>query len=143
MSELKCVRIRTGSSAGIGPGGFDSAGGGSFIGVPLSWLSGRNRPLMIWGAYRSKPRCRHLARSAPGMSEAPTKAQPIVQRLRSDAAANRECILAAATIAVRRDGERVPMATIADEAGVGVGTLSRPSPTPSAPLTALTFAPLP
>jgi hypothetical protein len=33
------------------------------------------------------------------MSEAPTKAQPIAQRLRSDAAANRERILAAATIA--------------------------------------------
>ena len=34
----------------------------------------------------------------------------------------------AATIAVRRDGERVPMATIADEAGVGVGTLYRHYP---------------
>jgi AcrR family transcriptional regulator len=73
------------------------------------------------------------------MSEAPTKAQPIVQRLRSDAAANRECILAAATIAVRRDGERVPMATIADEAGVGIGTLYRHYPTRPALLAALTL----
>jgi AcrR family transcriptional regulator len=73
------------------------------------------------------------------MSEAPTKPQPIVQRLRSDAAANRECILAAATIAVRRDGERVPMATIADEAGVGIGTLYRHYPTRPALLAALTL----
>jgi AcrR family transcriptional regulator len=73
------------------------------------------------------------------MSEAPTKAQPIAQRLRSDAAANRERILAAATIAVGRDGERVPMATIADEAGVGIGTLYRHYPTRSALLAALTL----
>src|ERR1700677_1195988 len=63
------------------------------------------------------------------MSKAPTQARRDARRLRSDAAANRERILAAATIAVRRDGERVPMATIADEAGVGVGTLYRPYPT--------------
>jgi AcrR family transcriptional regulator len=73
------------------------------------------------------------------MSEAPTKAQPIAQRLRSDAAANRERILAAATIAVGRDGERVPMATIANEAGVGIGTLYRHYPTRSALLAALTL----
>jgi AcrR family transcriptional regulator len=58
--------------------------------------------------------------------------------LRSDATANRERILAAATIAVRRDGEKVPMATIADEAGVGIGTLYRHYPTRSALLAALT-----
>jgi AcrR family transcriptional regulator len=73
------------------------------------------------------------------MSEAPTQAQPIAQRLRSDAAANRERILAAATTAVGRDGERVPMATIADEAGVGIGTLYRHYPTRSALLAALTL----
>src|SRR3984885_3915050 len=73
------------------------------------------------------------------MSEAPTKPQPIAQRLRSDAAANRERILAAATIAVRRDGEKVPMATIADEAGVGIGTLYRHYPTRPALLAALTL----
>ncbi len=73
------------------------------------------------------------------MSEAPTKAQPVSQRLRSDAAANRERILTAATIAVRRDGEKVPMATIAAEAGVGIGTLYRHYPTRPALLTALTL----
>jgi AcrR family transcriptional regulator len=73
------------------------------------------------------------------MSEVPTKTQPIAQRLRSDAAANRERILAAATIAVRCDGERVPMATIADEAGVGIGTVYRHYPTRPALLTALTL----
>jgi AcrR family transcriptional regulator len=66
--------------------------------------------------------------------------QPVVQRLRSDAAANRERILAAATVAVRREGEKVPMATIADEAGVGIGTLYRHYPTRPALLAALTVA---
>jgi AcrR family transcriptional regulator len=73
------------------------------------------------------------------MSEAPTRARPVAQRLRSDAAANRERILAAATIAVRRDGERVPMATIAEEAGVGIGTVYRHYPTRPALLAALTL----
>jgi AcrR family transcriptional regulator len=73
------------------------------------------------------------------MSEAPTKAQPIAQRLRSDAAANRERILTAATVAVRRDGEKVPMATIAEEAGVGIGTVYRHYPTRPALLAALTL----
>jgi len=59
--------------------------------------------------------------------------------MRSDAAANRERILAAATVAVRRDGERVPMATIADEARVGIGTLYRHYPTRPALLAALTL----
>src|SRR5450432_2737660 len=57
--------------------------------------------------------------------------------LRSDAAANRERVLAAAAVAVRRDGERVPMATIADEAGVGIGTVYRHFPTRAALLAAL------
>jgi AcrR family transcriptional regulator len=73
------------------------------------------------------------------MSEAPTEARPVTRRLRSDAAANRERILAAATIAIRRDGEKVPMATIADDAGVGIGTLYRHYPTRPALLSALTF----
>jgi AcrR family transcriptional regulator len=74
-----------------------------------------------------------------GMSDAPAKAQHVTRRLRSDAAANRERILAAATIAVRRDGERVPMATIAEQAGVGIGTLYRHFPTRPALLAALTL----
>jgi AcrR family transcriptional regulator len=57
--------------------------------------------------------------------------------LRSDAAANRERVLAAAAVAFRRDGERVPMATIADEAGVGIGTVYRHYPTRAALLAAL------
>jgi AcrR family transcriptional regulator len=50
------------------------------------------------------------------------------RHLRSDAAANRERVLAAAATAVRRDGEKVPMAEIAQAAGVGVGTLYRHYP---------------
>jgi AcrR family transcriptional regulator len=73
------------------------------------------------------------------MSHTPTRARRGPRPLRSDAAANRERILAAATIAVRRDGEKVPMATIADEAGVGIGTLYRHYPTRPALLTALTL----
>jgi AcrR family transcriptional regulator len=44
---------------------------------------------------------------------------------RSDALRNRERILNAATELVRRDGEKVAMAQIAQHAGVGVGTLYR------------------
>jgi AcrR family transcriptional regulator len=73
------------------------------------------------------------------MPEAPTEAPRVTRRRRSDAAANRERILAAATIAVRRDGEKVPMATIADAAGVGIGTLYRHYPTRPALLAALTL----
>jgi AcrR family transcriptional regulator len=73
------------------------------------------------------------------MSEAPTEAGRVARPLRSDAAANRERILAAATTAVRRDGERVPMATIAHQAGVGIGTLYRHYPTRAALLAALTL----
>jgi AcrR family transcriptional regulator len=57
--------------------------------------------------------------------------------LRSDAAANRERVLAAAAIAVKRDGDRVPMATIAEQAGVGIGTLYRHYPTRARLLAAL------
>ena len=51
------------------------------------------------------------------------------RQLRKDAAANRESVLDAATELVRRDGEKVPMATIARHAGVGVGTVCRHFPT--------------
>jgi AcrR family transcriptional regulator len=75
----------------------------------------------------------------PAMSsEASTDARRAPRRPRSDAAANRERILVAATLAVRRDGEKVPMATIAEEAGVGIGTLYRHYPTRRALLAALT-----
>lgn len=45
--------------------------------------------------------------------------------LRRDALANRERVLAAAVTTMLRHGRQVPMATIAAEAGVGVGTLYR------------------
>jgi AcrR family transcriptional regulator len=44
---------------------------------------------------------------------------------RKDASANRERVLDAAMELVHRDGERVPMATIAGHAGVGIGTVYR------------------
>ncbi len=88
-------------------------------------------------AYRTRAPRSLRGTITSGMSEAQTEARR-ARRPRSDAAANRERILAAATIAVRRDGERVPMATIADEAGVGIGTLYRHYPTRPALLAALT-----
>ena len=48
---------------------------------------------------------------------------------RRDALRNRERILNAATDLVRRDGDKVAMAQIAQHAGVGVGTLYRHFPT--------------
>ena len=48
---------------------------------------------------------------------------------RSDAARNRQALVRAATAAVHREGAGVPMATIAADAGVGIGTLYRHFPT--------------
>ena len=50
---------------------------------------------------------------------------PATRQLRKDASANRERVLDAAMDLVRRDGERVPMAAIARQAGVGIGTVYR------------------
>src|ERR1700722_17709827 len=47
------------------------------------------------------------------------------RRPRRDAELNRERVLAAAVSAMLRHGRNVPLATIAAEAGVGVGTLYR------------------
>jgi AcrR family transcriptional regulator len=47
------------------------------------------------------------------------------RRPRRDAELNRERVLAAAVSAMLREGRNVPLATIAAEAGVGVGTLYR------------------
>ncbi len=60
------------------------------------------------------------------------------RELRRDAATNRDRVLAAAAVAVRREGVGVPLATIAADAGVGVGTLYRHYPSREALLTALT-----
>ena len=61
------------------------------------------------------------------------------RRVRSDALANRERVLAAAVTAVLREGRHVPMGTIAAEAGVGIGTLYRRYPNREALLEALTL----
>lgn len=47
---------------------------------------------------------------------------------RSDAALNRDALVQAATAAVHREGIRVRMSTVADDAGVGIGTLYRHFP---------------
>ena len=65
----------------------------------------------------------------PGLSREPTTPRRAARPLRSDAAANRDRVLAAAAIAVKREGEKVPMATIAHIAGVGIGTMYRHYPT--------------
>jgi AcrR family transcriptional regulator len=57
---------------------------------------------------------------------------------RSDAQANRERLLAAAAAEIRARGNHVPMAEIADGAGVGIGTLYRHFPTREHLLSALT-----
>jgi AcrR family transcriptional regulator len=53
---------------------------------------------------------------------------PDIRSLRSDAAANRDRVLAAAVRAVLREGYGVPLSSIAEEAGVGVATLYRRFP---------------
>jgi AcrR family transcriptional regulator len=94
---------------------------------------------MTWSLPNASPPLSLSGTINSVMSQAPIQAQTDARRLRSDAAANRERILAGATIAVRRDGETVPMATIADEAGVGIGTLYRHYPTRPALLADLTL----
>src|ERR1700753_3184316 len=47
---------------------------------------------------------------------------------RSDAARNQQTLVRAATAAVPREGPRVPRATIAADAGVGIATLYRHFP---------------
>jgi AcrR family transcriptional regulator len=55
--------------------------------------------------------------------------KPSPREQRSDAARNREVLVRAATAAVHREGPRVPMTTIAADAGVGIGTVYRHFPT--------------
>ena len=70
-----------------------------------------------------------------GMVDAGNAREP-----RSDAARNHQALVRAATAAVHRDGPRVPMAAIAAEAGVGIGTLYRHFPTREELLGYLTHA---
>jgi AcrR family transcriptional regulator len=64
---------------------------------------------------------------------------PATRQLRKDALRNRERVLDAATELVRRDGEKVPMAQIAEHAGVGIGTVYRHFPTREDLLAALVY----
>jgi AcrR family transcriptional regulator len=57
-----------------------------------------------------------------------TVRKPRPRERRSDAARNHEALVRAATAALHREGPRVSLATIAAEAGVGVGTLYRHFP---------------
>lgn len=61
------------------------------------------------------------------------------RRPRRDAEANRQRLLAAAATAMLREGRNVPLATIAAEAGVGIGTLYRSYPDRDALLRALVY----
>ena len=56
---------------------------------------------------------------------------------RSDGLENRQRILTVATVVVARDGLQVPLATVAAEAGVGIGTLYRHFPNRAALLDGL------
>jgi AcrR family transcriptional regulator len=73
-----------------------------------------------------------------GSGVAADRNHPQGRRLRRDAAANRDRLLAAAAAAIRREGAGVALATIAGDAGVGVGTLYRRYPSRKALLSALT-----
>jgi AcrR family transcriptional regulator len=57
-----------------------------------------------------------------------TMRKPRPREKRSDAARNHKALVRAATAALHREGPRVSMATIAAEAGVGIGTLYRHFP---------------
>ncbi|WP_329562283.1 TetR/AcrR family transcriptional regulator [Kitasatospora sp. NBC_01266] len=72
------------------------------------------------------------------MTKAHTSDGTARRELRRDAADNRDRVLAAAAAAVRREGTAVPMATVAADAGVGVGTVYRHFPSREALLGALT-----
>src|SRR6202051_2757586 len=54
--------------------------------------------------------------------------EPRPREQRSDAARTHEPLVRAATAAVHREGPHVPLATIAADAGVGIGTLYRHFP---------------
>jgi AcrR family transcriptional regulator len=79
-----------------------------------------------------------IIRRVSERAETSASTRPKQRDLRRDAAANRDRVLTAAAAAVRREGAGVPLATIAADAGVGVGTLYRRYPSREALLAALT-----
>ena len=100
------------------PCGFDGGGGNRMSSAGKPTKSGGFRP------FECNPR-------TGGGSERFNKhmaAMRSSREPRSDAARNHEAIVRAATGAVHREGPRVPMATIAADAGVGIGTLYRHFP---------------
>ncbi|MGA2826242.1 MAG: GNAT family N-acetyltransferase [Streptosporangiaceae bacterium] len=106
------------------------------------YRSSRYTEIPAYGYYAGSPHSMHFGKvlGAPDMGNARDLAamsSPRHRALRSDAVANRDRLLAAATAAVKRDGEKAPMATVAAGAGVGVGTLYRHFPTREALLAAL------
>jgi AcrR family transcriptional regulator len=97
------------------------------------------------------PQARHAAPGPAGYPRAASPRSPGAsrpaedpahrarRRPRRDAELNRERILAAAVSAMLREGRNVPLAAIAAEAGVGVGTLYRGYPVREALLHALEY----
>lgn len=72
------------------------------------------------------------------MSDEP-RTPSATRSLRRDALVNQERVLAAAVTTILREGRNVPLARIAAEAGVGIGTLYRHYPSRAALLDALTL----
>jgi AcrR family transcriptional regulator len=87
-----------------------------------------------------RQRCRHDGTGViiDAVTEPQSNESSRRRELRRDAADNRDRVLAAAAAAVRREGTGVPMATVAADAGVGVGTVYRHFPSREALLGALT-----
>jgi AcrR family transcriptional regulator len=73
------------------------------------------------------------------MAGVPRAAAKSPRSPRKDAVRNRDRVLVAATDLVRREGERVPMAQIAAQAGVGIGTVYRHFATRNDLLAALVY----
>ncbi|GGF14766.1 TetR/AcrR family transcriptional regulator [Subtercola lobariae] len=95
-------------------------------------------PLSVAEVAREPAPEREAAR-LPALAAASAGASPsrASRRLRSDAAVNRDRLLTAAVAAMIREGQNVPLATIAADANVGVGTLYRRYPNREALLDAL------
>src|SRR6201992_548538 len=78
------------------------------------------------GLFHPFKRIARTGRGRGGVNEGVVAASS--REPRSDAARNHQALVRAATTAIHREGPRVPMATIAADAGVGIGTLYRHFP---------------